>query len=195
VASLEETERKARLDQARAAGLFRYSLVQEIAEPGLSAAQRGRRARELSGRVHDGPGGRQVTVSYPTLTRWRRAYEAGGFDALVPSPRQCAPRTPAQVLELAAALKRENPDRTAAQVRRILRLSAGQAPSDRTLQRLFARMAPDLPVPDEAGQEERALSRFECVRPNEMRAGDTLCRRRHKVSYADTVFMPAAAAE
>jgi len=175
VASQEEAEKKARLDRARAAGLFRYSLVQEIAEPGLSAAQRGRRARDLAGRVHDGPGGQQVTVSYPTLTRWRRAYEAGGFDALVPSPRQCAPRTPEQVLELAAALKRENPDRTAAQVRRILRVTtAGPAPSDRTLQRLFARMAPDLPVPGEAEQEERALSRFECLRPNEMWTGDTL---------------------
>jgi hypothetical protein len=37
----------------------------------------------------------------------------------------------------AEALKREKPERTAAQVRRILGLAAGWAPSDRTLQRLF----------------------------------------------------------
>ena len=42
---------------------------------------------------------------------------AGGFDALVPAPRQCAPRTDAQVVELAVGLKKENPARTAAQVR------------------------------------------------------------------------------
>ena len=64
---------KARLERARETGLFRYSLVQELAEPGLSPAERGWRARELAGRVHDGPGGQRVTVSYSTLTRWRRA--------------------------------------------------------------------------------------------------------------------------
>ena len=83
------------MERARETGLFRYSLVQELLEPGLSQAERGWRARELAGRVHEGPGGRRVTVSYSTLTRWRRRYEEGGFDALVPSPRQPAPRTPA----------------------------------------------------------------------------------------------------
>ena len=108
------------MERARETGLFRYSLVQELLEPGLSQAERGWRARELAGRAHEGPGGRRATVSYSTLTRWRRLYESGGFDALVPSPRQPAPRTPAEVLALAEALKREKPGRTAAQVRRIL---------------------------------------------------------------------------
>ena len=138
--TLDEADKKARVERARAAGLFRYSLVQELAEPGLTAAERGRRARELAGRVHDGPGGQPVMVSRGTLDRWRRAYEAGGFDALVPSPRQPAPRTPAEVLALAEALKREKPGRTAAQVRRILQVTSGWAPSDRTLQRLFERL-------------------------------------------------------
>ena len=80
----DEEDRKKRTERARETGLFRYSLVQELLEPGLSLAERGWRARELAGRVHEGPGGRRVTVSYSTLTRWRRAYEQGGFDALVP---------------------------------------------------------------------------------------------------------------
>ena len=42
-------------------------------------------------------------------------------------------------MELAAALKRENPARTAAQVQRILQGTSGWAPSERTLQRLFER--------------------------------------------------------
>jgi putative transposase len=172
VTTADEADKKARLERAREAGLFRYSLVQELAGAGLSPAERGRRARELAGRVHDGPGGRPARVSRGTLDRWRRAYEAGGFDALVPSPRQPSPRTPAEVLALAEALKREKPGRTAAQVRRVLQLSSGWAPSDRTLQRLFERLELNAPP---AGQEgQRALGRFECTRPNEMWTGDTL---------------------
>ena len=143
----DEADKKARLERAREAGLFRYSLVQELLEPGLSAAERGWRARELAGRVHEGPGGRRVTVSYSTLGRWRRRYEEGGFDALVPSPRQPAPRTPEEVLALAEALKREKPGRTAAQVRRVLQVTTGWAPSERTLQRLFERLELNGPLP------------------------------------------------
>ncbi len=170
--TLDEADRKARLERARETGLFRYSLVQELAEAGITAAERGRRARELAGRAHDGPGGQPVTVSRGTLDRWRRLYEAGGFDALVPCPRQPAPRTPAEVLALAEALKREKPGRTAAQVRRILQLSAGWAPSDRTLQRLFERL--ELNAPAREQEDQRAFGRFECTRPNEMWTGDTL---------------------
>jgi putative transposase len=169
---LDEADKKARLERARETGLFRYSLVQELAEPGIGPAERGRRARGLAGRVHDGPGGQAVTVSVQTLGRWRRLYQSGGFDALVPSPRQCQPRTPAEVLDLAEALKREKPDRTAAQVRRILGLTAGWAPSDRTLQRLFERLELNAPAREE--EEQRAFGRFECTRPNEMWTGDTL---------------------
>jgi putative transposase len=172
VTTLDEADKKARLERAREAGLFRYSLVQELAGAGLSPAERGRRARELAGRVHDGPGGAPVRVSRGTLDRWRRVYESGGFDALVPSPRQCQPRTPAEVLALAEALKREKPERTAAQVRRILQTASGWAPSDRTLQRLFERLELSLPAREQ--EEQAAFGRFECTRPNEMRTGDTL---------------------
>ena len=168
----DEADQGKRVERARETGLFRYSLVQELLEPGLSQAERGWRARELAGRVHEGPGGRRATVSYSTLTRWRRLYEAGGFDALVPSPRQPAPRTPEEVLALAEALKRERPGRTAAQVRRILRQTAGWAPSDRTLQRLSGRLELGRPAPAE--EDRRAFGRFECARPNEMWIGDTL---------------------
>jgi len=171
--STDEADKRARAERARETGLFRYSLVQELAEPGLSAAERGWRARELAGKVHEGPGGRPVTVSYATLGRWRRAYQERGFDALVPSPRQPSPRTPDEVLALAEALKREKPGRTAAQVRRILQRTTGWAPSERTLQRLFERLELNRPQP--GGEEEmRALSRFECDRPNQMWIGDTL---------------------
>jgi putative transposase len=76
------------------------------------------------------------------------------------------------VLALAEALKREKPDRTAAQVRRILQTASGWSPSDRTLQRLFERLELNAPPAGEA--PDRALGRFECERPNEMWTGDTL---------------------
>jgi putative transposase len=172
VVTADEKDRRARLGRARETGLFRYSLVQELTEPGITAAERGRRARSLAGRAHEGPGGQQARVSEQTLRRWRRAYEEGGFDALVPSPRQPGPRTPAEVLALAEALKREKPERTAAQVRRILQVTSGWAPSDRTLQRLFERLELNAPPPGEV--PDRALGRFEAGRPNEIWVGDTL---------------------
>ena len=92
------------------------------------------------------------------------------------------------MLALAEALKREKPERTAAQVRRILQQTAGWAPSDRTLQRLFERL--ELNAPARAEEDQRVFGRFECTRPNEMWTGDTLCLRRHKVSYADPAVMP-----
>jgi putative transposase len=120
---------------------------------------------------HDGPGGQLVRVSYQTIGRWKRAYLSGGFEALVPAPRQASPRTPEEVLELAAALKRENPARTAAQVQRILRATSGWSPSDRTLQRLFGRLELDRTAGSSATP---AFGRFEADRPNELWTGDAL---------------------
>jgi putative transposase len=50
------------------------------------------------------------------LDRWIGDWRADGFDALVPNPRQCTPRTDPEVLEMAVALRRENPQRTAAAI-------------------------------------------------------------------------------
>ena len=160
------------MEQAREIALFRYSLIQEVISPHLTAVQRGRRVRELAAAAHAGPGGREVRVSYQSINRWKRDYLAGGFEALVPSPRQASPRTPGEVLELAAALKRENPERTAAQVQRILRSASGWAPSDRTLQRLFTRLELNRP-PADPGQQQ-VFGRFEAARPNELWTGDAL---------------------
>jgi putative transposase len=159
-------EEARRAERARAVALFRSSLIREAADPGLSTRQRGRVARE-----HAGPFGEPVTVSRPSLDRWIRAWRSGGFDALAPPARQVTPRTPAEVLGLAVALKRENPARTAAQVARVLRASGGWSPSERTLQRHFARL--ELGTrPD--GSPPPAFGRFEAARPNEMWTGDAL---------------------
>ena len=69
------------------------------------------------------------------------------------------------------ALKRENPDRTAAQVVRILRASTGWAPSESTLLRLFHRRELMGPA---AGDRPVVFGRFEAAAPNERWVGDAL---------------------
>ena len=127
--------------------------------------------RDLAAREHAGPFGHPVQVARPTIDRWIRAWRRGGFDALVPSPRQVGPRTPVEVLELAAGLKREVPGRTAAQVAAILRAHAGWAPDERTLQRHFARL--ELTTRPN-GQPPTAFGRFEADAPNVRWTGDAL---------------------
>jgi putative transposase len=172
VTTQQETDERRRLERAREIALFRYSLIQDVISPHLTAAQRGRQVRELAAMTHPGPDGTEVRVSYQTISRRKRDYLAGGFEALVPAPRQASPRTPGEVLELAAALKRENLERTAAQVQRILRSASGWAPSDRTLQRLFERLELNRP-PADPGQQQ-VFGRFEAARPNELWTGDAL---------------------
>ena len=160
-----------RAQRAQEIGLFRYALIRPAADPGLTTRQRGPLVRELAGQDHLGPFGDRVRVSRVTLDRWIRAWNAGGFDALVPSARHAEPRTAASVLELAAALKREAPARTAAQVAVILGEHAGWAPSARTLQRHFARL--ELGTrPD--GTAPKAFGRFEAAAPNDRWTGDAL---------------------
>jgi len=167
-------EQKRRAERARRIGLFRYELIQDVIDPALSTRQRGRRVRELAATEHTGPFGETIRISRNTIDRWARWYRSGGFDALVPQPAVVHPRTPAEVLQLAAALKRENPERTAAQVRRILRATSGWAPSDRTLQRHFERLElrrePSVASPGAA----QVFGRFEASRPNDLWTGDAL---------------------
>ena len=160
-----------RSERARDIGLFRYALIREAADPAVSSRARGVMVRQLAGVEHTGPFGDPVRVSRVTIDRWIHAWRTGGFDALVPSVRYAEARTPAAVLDLAAALKREVPARTAAQVGAILTAHAGTAPSERTLQRLFVRL--ELTTrPD--GMAPRAFGRFEAAAPNERWTGDAL---------------------
>jgi len=168
--SSAEEDRK-RAARAERVALFRYQLIREAADPALTVRQRGRMVRELAARAHEGPFGEPVAVSRATIDRWIRAWRSGGFAVLAPPARQVMLRTDAAVLELAAGLKRENPERTAAQVMRIMRTTCGWSPSVRTLQRHFERL--ELTTrPD--GRAPAVFGRFECARPNEMWTGDAL---------------------
>lgn len=164
-------DQAARLERARSIGLFRYMLIREAADPTLTTRQRGALVRAVAGMAHTDPDGRTVWITRWTLDRWIADWRKGGFDALVPSPRQSQPRTPPEVFELATALKKENPERTAAQICRILAIQHGWAPDERTIQRMFVRTgltALRAPV------ESAVYGRFEAGRPNEIWTGDAL---------------------
>ncbi|CCK64237.1 DDE-type integrase/transposase/recombinase [Mycobacterium canetti] len=164
-------EEKVRAERARAIGLFRYQLIREAADAALSTKERGKMVRELASREHVDPFGRRVRMSRQTIDRWIGDWRAGGFDALVPNPRQCTPRTPVEVLELAVALRRENPQRTAAVIRRILCTQLGWAPDERTLQRNFHRLGLTGAA---TGSAPAVFGRFEAEHPNDLWTGDAL---------------------
>src|SRR6476620_6765682 len=156
--------------RAQQVALFRYQLICPALESGLSTKQRGRIVRAIAEQEHEGPFGDRVRYSRESLDRWIRRYRAGGFEALAPSTRQPGTRIDAQAFELAARLKRENPDRTDAQITRILRSSTGWSPSESTLLRHFHRL--DLMVPGGAGPA--VFGRFEAADCNERWVGDAL---------------------
>jgi putative transposase len=166
-----DDEAAKRAERARAVGLFRYQLIREAADGELSSRARGRLVRAIAAGEHIDPAGRRVRVFRDTLDRWIRAWRAGGFDALVPCPRQSAPRLPLEVIEMALALKRENPERTAAQLARVLRTQRGWAPGERTLHRHFAERGLRTGAPAGA---PAVFGRFEASRPNELWTGDAL---------------------
>jgi putative transposase len=171
------SERAARTDveSRREVGLFRYALVRDAADPGLSKRERGRLVRGLSEREHVGPDGRLVRIARGTVDQWIRAYRHGGFEALVPQPRVVPLRTPAGMLELAFALKRERPERTAAQVREIMLTTAGDGgdvPGLRTLQTHLARQG--LNVRADGRSSGKVYGRFEAGVRNELWTGDGL---------------------
>ncbi len=158
-------------DRRRDVALFRYALIRQAADPGLSPAERGRLVRDLADRDHPGPHGGRVRVSRPTLDRWIAAYRAGGFEGLIPQPRARTPRTPGEVLDLAERLKREAPARTAAHIAQIIARTRGWAPSARTVQRHFARLGLNR-LTDAPGR--RVFGRFEADHVNDRWVGDAL---------------------
>ena len=176
VVSTPEQDDVTRRGRAQQVALFRYQLICPALDPELSTKARGRIVRAIAAHTHPGPFGGQHSYSRDSLDRWIRRYRAGGFDALMPSIRQPGTRIDTAVLELAVALKRENPARTAAQVARILRASSGHSPSESTLLRLFHRR--ELMGPAAGGAV--VFGRFEA-----------LCGLPHKASYDDASVMPA----
>ena len=158
-------------DKRQAVGLLRYSLIREVADPGLSPRRRGEMIRALAEVDHALADGRRVTVSAVTLWRWLRAWRKGGYESLVPSVRRQPNKIPAELLEAAVTLKREAPGRGAAQVARVLAEAGGGKVAERTLQRHFARLGLNV-RPD--GSHPQGLGRFQAEEFGQLWTGDGL---------------------
>ena len=160
-----QQERSARADRV---AMWRWGVIRDAIDPELTAKQRGKVVRALAEEARPGPNGGVVTVSRETIDRWLRAWRAGGLMALRPSGRVSSPRTPAEVLDMAAALKTERPERTAAQVRRVMLRVAGDAPSESTILRHWRRLGLNTAPPPQVH------GRFQADFPNELWVGDAL---------------------
>ncbi|MEA2497557.1 MAG: putative transposase [Thermoleophilaceae bacterium] len=159
-------------DWRESEALFRYGLIREAADAQLSCRQRGVVVRELVGGLHEHPSGELKLLSRSSIDRWVRAYLQGGFEALKPVRRKGVPRTAAPLLAQAVALRQEQPDRTGAQIARILaRVHGEMAPSARTVERHLARLGLSRQV---AGGAPPAFGRFEAEAPNELWISDAL---------------------
>ena len=64
-----EQEARRRAERAEQVALFRYRLIREAADPGLTTRQRGRVVRELAAAEHPGPFGQAVRVSLLRILR------------------------------------------------------------------------------------------------------------------------------
>ena len=158
-------------DRHRDVALFRYSLIREAADPALTPVERGLLVRHLADRDHTGPDGERVIVSRSTIDRWIRLWRAGGFNALVPESRTAHTKIAPSFLELAVALKRERPARSAVQVCRIIQADRGWSPSRRTVQRLFTEHGLN---GRRDGRPVQVFGRFEADVSNELWTGDAM---------------------
>lgn len=120
--------------------LARWQVIAAATDERLDPAERGRVVSDLARRVHRDADGRPMRVTVRTIYRWLAAWRHDGFDGLTPRPRRDAGshRVDPAVLELAAALRREAPARSAAHIAEIIVRTRGVVVGPRTLQRFFA---------------------------------------------------------
>jgi len=91
---------------------FRHRIIAaaiDATDEGVTAA-----LRAAAVRVHEDPGGHERRAALSTLWSWLERYRRGGLLALRPMPRKdrgIVRAIPADILEVAAALRREKPDR------------------------------------------------------------------------------------
>jgi len=129
-----------RTDRDTLVALARWQVIAQATDERLSRSERGLVLSEIAAQPHRDADGRPRRYTVRTLYRWLRAWREHGFEGLKPARRRDAGsyKTDVEVLELAAALRREEPARSAAQIAEILARTRGVAVGPRTLQRYFA---------------------------------------------------------
>lgn len=93
--------------------LFRHGLIARLLPKDLTPAQRASELQRIASQQHTIPGTTRQRVAESTVRQWLRAYEQGGFDALIPKPRADTgePRSlRADLVERLMQIKEENPE-------------------------------------------------------------------------------------
>jgi len=168
------TRRSGSDDPAEQVALFRFRVIAEPANPRLTAAERGRLVRALAAQTHAHPDGTMRAYSRGTLDRWTAAYQALGLGGLRPMQRADAGavRRHPELLAEAAALRAEQPARSAAHIADILRARHGIVVSERTVRAHLRRKGLDRA--SLGTQPAQVFGRYEAERPNQRWIGDVL---------------------
>ncbi len=159
--------------QQEQVALHRWAVIAEAANGRLTAAERGALVRQIAARTHTHPDGSARRYSRGTIDRWLRAWQAGGLDALKPSPRADTGtvRAHPELFAEAAALRLELPGRSAAQIASILYHRHGIRVHERTIRGQLRRAG----LHREAlAAEPKTYGRYEAARPNERWISDVL---------------------
>ncbi len=161
-------------DHAEEVSLFRFSVISSAINPKLGKAERGLIVRTLAEAAHVGPDGQERRISRSTLDHWIAAYRSQGLGGLRPRPRADAGRVRRHRdwMNEAAALRRELPSRSAAQIVDIIGRAHGVWLAERSVRAHLHRIG--LHRAALAGQASRAYGRFEASRTNEIWIGDVL---------------------
>jgi len=161
--------------------LFRYALVLPLLRGQYEPGGKGRLREQIAGGYHEIPHSSRRSVSVPTLARWERRYNQGGFEGLKPKPRsdRGQPRTISpETLDRAESLKRQQPRRSSRSIIKALTIDTTQpVPEEtiapRTLRRQLAlRDATAAHLLTE--QRSKAYRRFERTHFGDLWQGDAM---------------------
>lgn len=167
--------------------LFRHGLIARLLPKDLTPAQRASELRRIASQQHTIPGTTRQRVAESTVRQWLRAYEKGGFDALIPKPRADTgePRSlRADLVERLMQIKEENPELA-------VRLIIEQAREEKligenehvpvsTVHRLFQRLGLMTPRTGQSSPQDRR--RFSYERAGQLWMSDVM----HGPSVVDT---------
>jgi len=104
---------------------FRYRLISSIvSRDNLNHGETSCLIQEAAKKTYQIPGSRRTRVSTRSIERYLNQYRQGGFEALMPQSTAPKPgQIPKEYLDLAIALKQENPKRSVLQIIETLELS------------------------------------------------------------------------
>lgn len=154
--------------------LFRYAIIRPLVEKGVTKEEITRRINEACAKTHTFPDGSYRKIGKTTLRRWIKRYSLGGFEALFPLTRSDKNRVrvaPKEIIDLAIALKKEEPRRSSKMIADIIARTKGVKLSERTVRR---HLSANGATAKELTGKTRVYGRFEREKPNELWIGDAL---------------------